>query len=407
MKLTLCSLLALALCACSGTRTEVVLKLTPEGALLREERAQRNEDSPRDARRARVTQATVECERLSTPLGALAWHTEPIGAAEDPIRAVREIHAAAELAADVLIAWGERELGAEPGWPALRTRIDSGLRRGLEAFSLVAWGRGAAISPEREEDRELVLYASHVLRDALGLPPAEALALVYGLANGSREAQQQLAAWLGRQLGDASPAAAERLAPRCAPSAILASWEAFAQSPQAAALAARAAQEFESSVEPDELWQSLSGSLRWSELRLFEGQDQAGFELELPSQPLWSTGDWDAADKRVRQSLLLAKLGPPRTFGAAWAEPAVDWQRAHFGALVLEGEPLAQYVMNEVGLEPELRKAWNGFLEQLVPGPELEIAIRAWPAPSAEVPDQAALLEQLRSALLGALDAHG
>lgn len=393
-------LLACSLSSCFGSEKRTIsLLFTPDGGLERSVHVRsgpRDDEVEEDLDFLRLGASPVAVHRLRTPLGALAWYTEPIGGTSDPIAAVRRIHAVAGLSADTLIAWWEEALAAEPGWPALRERIDVDLRRELEVIGLSMWGTGASIFGKGPEANEVFFQVSHSLSEVLGLDPAAVLRASAAQGRAAPQAAALLASLLAEALGTGPGEGAERLEPLCSPAAIEASWRSFAETPRAAALAARASEALARSLEPSELWQPLEEVLLRGDLF---GLVAERVELRIASEPFLHTGTWDPEGKLVRQQRDLVE-GPRRVFGAAWTEPDEPWQRAHLGGLVLDGRALSDYVMQAVALGPGAEASWSLFLESLSPGPGLADRIRSWTPPAS---DQQELLEGLRQALLDAL----
>jgi hypothetical protein len=56
----------------------------------------------------------------------------------------------------------------------------------------------------------------------------------------------------------------------------------------------------------------------------------------------------------------------------------VEFQTAHFGKGILDGQALAEYVLWRNGLTEAEGEEWDGFVVSLKPGPGLEERVRAF-----------------------------
>jgi hypothetical protein len=93
--------------------------------------------------------------------------------------------------------------------------------------------------------------------------------------------------------------------------------------------------------------------------------------LKIPTEPLWTNAhvvegnslEWqETTGGMTFYSNLMSTI-----LYAAWAEPDADYQREHFGTVILEGEKLADYVSWYAQLKQEHAREWDALIESLSP----------------------------------------
>lgn len=100
------------------------------------------------------------------------------------------------------------------------------------------------------------------------------------------------------------------------------------------------------------------------------------------TRPFVTSGKWNAEDGTVtweadgRQG-----CATPKMLFAIWAEANEEFQRTHFGKVVLTCEELYEYVGWRDGLTVGERTAWDAFVDTLKPGPELVGKLEAFRLP--------------------------
>jgi len=99
-------------------------------------------------------------------------------------------------------------------------------------------------------------------------------------------------------------------------------------------------------------------------------------------EPLFTNGKWAADAKEVRWDAR-ARVGceTPQLLFAVWAEPAEDFQREHFGAVAVREYELYEYLNWRGGLSNAERAAWDAFVTECRPGPELIGRLQAFRMP--------------------------
>ncbi|MCA9078078.1 MAG: hypothetical protein KDA93_23815 [Planctomycetaceae bacterium] len=167
---------------------------------------------------------------------------------------------------------------------------------------------------------------------------------------------------------------------------------------------------FESSIREvisDEQFASLFHSV--FRLRIF-GNDDITVRFSLPQEPLWTNGKWVDEEKRLEWKGSIppredAKLGvlPTQCF-AVWCEPDVDFQQAHFGRVIVDGEELAEYVLWEAALTDNESQEWNTFTETLTPEDDLSESVGEFAFSTTPEMPQVQLMDTPRRVLTSAHD---
>jgi len=118
-------------------------------------------------------------------------------------------------------------------------------------------------------------------------------------------------------------------------------------------------------------------------LRLdFGGTPRLEIQLALPAKPSSTNGKWNAKDRNVTWKGSLTKRDGKTTFlpeicYAIWSQPDEKFQKAHFGKVILTGQPLMNYCLWRQGCDADGAKLWNAVLVKHKPGKDLEAAVQA------------------------------
>lgn len=98
--------------------------------------------------------------------------------------------------------------------------------------------------------------------------------------------------------------------------------------------------------------------------------------------PLYTNGKWAETEKEVRWDAR-ARVGceTPQVLFAIWAEPDEGFQREHFGAVVVRDHELYEYLNWRGGLSATERAAWDSFVADCRPGPDLIARLQAFRLP--------------------------
>jgi hypothetical protein len=112
--------------------------------------------------------------------------------------------------------------------------------------------------------------------------------------------------------------------------------------------------------------------------------------LSLPSSPVHSNGRWDEALKQVVWENDIEDRTNASHFPffcyASWAQADQEYQKKHFGRVVLTGDELTQYCLWRSSQDKPEGGEWDAFVASLEPGSGLVERVDAFRFPGE--PDQ-------------------
>ncbi len=104
--------------------------------------------------------------------------------------------------------------------------------------------------------------------------------------------------------------------------------------------------------------------------------DNLTISLASPQQPFQTNGEWDQVGARVVWRKTLPgreyQTAYPIESEAAWANPNVEFQRAHFGSVLFDNDDLFTYVMWRLALPARDGEAWDAMLNKTDPDKAFE-----------------------------------
>jgi hypothetical protein len=381
---------------CFGGNT-YTLKLTPEGDQL----GRKYVVTPRHEAESSWTYA-----RYSSRMGSASAYVEDFAGPQDPDRLTKMREAADKLTA-LLIGWFGSELGKDAHWEALHEFLDVDFRRDLKHLSELAHQYDLMSSNREREGTAIVVRVLQYLKERGYFTMAEVPRITRTLNEESGQramglVQRQVAKRMGVSADAPIP---DSLAFLSSTAKAGASLEAYVQT----------LDEFKEQVadwkqktadgliieEPDP--EGYVGDLIVEacglQIDFLFLSDHLAVELKTPAEPFETNGQWHADLNKTSWSEVLASDGHSWLFCYAfWSEPEEDFQKEHFGRVVLTGEDLSQYVIWRNGLTQEEARLWDDFVSGLAPGEELQERIRSF-----QFPDAPNLADTPRGLLLDAL----
>jgi hypothetical protein len=140
--------------------------------------------------------------------------------------------------------------------------------------------------------------------------------------------------------------------------------------------------------EPSEVLNDAIGNL--IELDLFGQTDHLAVRLSLPSSPLHSNGRWDKTLKQVVWESDIEERTNASHFPffcyASWAQADRQFQKRHFGRMILTGDGLTRYCLWRGSLNEREGGEWDAFVASLQPGHGLVESIDAFKFTGEPVP---------------------
>jgi hypothetical protein len=122
----------------------------------------------------------------------------------------------------------------------------------------------------------------------------------------------------------------------------------------------------------DDLFRELTGDF------FKEGEtDHLVVKLALPLAPNYSNGQW--RDGQVTWDVQLERdRALPAVCHATWSHPGEQFQKAHFGGVILAGDEWTEYCLWQSHLDRAQAQAWESFLAGLQPGNDLLEKLEAY-----------------------------
>ena len=118
---------------------------------------------------------------------------------------------------------------------------------------------------------------------------------------------------------------------------------------------------------------------------LFGQTDHLVVRLSLPAAPVHSNGRWDEALKQVVwETDIEGRTNAshfPFSCYASWAQADPEYQKEHFGKVVLTGDELTQYCLWRSSQDQQEGGEWDAFIASLQPGSGLVERVDAFRFP--------------------------
>lgn len=335
----------------------------------------------------------------ATPLGSTSAYVERFRGDDDLEpqldKQLAKRQKAADQLADLLAGWMDAELGREPNFPKLKKFLDKDLRRDLRnlaAYSLASELCGESQTPP---SREFLVRIGQYFYERGYFSPQEIPTLLRALCDDPKPLFVCIQRFLARKMGiaDDQPLPAsfgfldtpERLIASC--EKYVRSTELFRKRHDASNLQKK---DKDRITDPPEESPQDEGILLVSELAYgvmgfylnFNDYDSLCVKLFSGEKPYVTNGKWDEKTAAVTWDSGVSNdaedhLLPVVCF-ALWSTPDGEFQKMHFGKILLTGSDLAEYAFWYRSLKPEEAKEWDRFLDGLKPGPDLAAGVKAF-----------------------------
>lgn len=339
--------------------------------------------------------------RWQSPLGDLYVYAERVRGNDDLAADLDARRAAVDRVVDILIGWLDGELKDDPIAPKLHALLDGPVRGDATNLALDYWSITAALRSRSLDDQgvwdDLLFRSAQYLVERRYFTPQELPLLIGAIDNGDNPAMRKrmlefLRAAATRKLGLDDERALDGLI------ALLGDAERVERSlnefvtttPEYGRLVLLRKLKAEPGETPrsvgakdvfGELFKSIS------EIDIGTPPDALRAKLHVPTAPAVTNGEYDAEAHVIAWEHSIdaadAELpGMPYMMYAAWATPNEAAQSRYFGKVILQGEPLAQYVLWYRGLTADEQTAWLGLLESLPGKPDPKGVIKAYRFPA-------------------------
>ena len=110
--------------------------------------------------------------------------------------------------------------------------------------------------------------------------------------------------------------------------------------------------------------------------------DALDSHLVTDVEPLYTNGTWDPKTRAVAWQREIDERRPrygqlPLLCYAVWANPTAETQKKQMGRVVLEGRPLARYILARASLPEEAGQQWDAWLDSVTSAAELRDRVGA------------------------------
>jgi len=106
--------------------------------------------------------------------------------------------------------------------------------------------------------------------------------------------------------------------------------------------------------------------------------NKVNVKLDCPRKPFETNGKWDEATGQVNWSSKIADEKLPFICYATIGKPNDEFQKKHFGKVILKDEELVEYTLWYKGLKKGQSEEWDEFLFSLEPSQELESRVESF-----------------------------
>lgn len=316
-------------------------------------------------------------------LGDAGFYMERFRGNDDFAAQIDQQFQAADQIADLVIGWSKTEFRHEPGYKKLRQFLDKDFRNDLKNAGLYFWTLRLNNPSDTNAPEEFTARFCQYLLERGYLKISDA-SEINSILNGNDDTAML---YLFRRL------AAEKLGvptsgTSAKPLAVLDDSVAFEQSWNKylartdlyrAKLKEWQQQRIKNPQlkvpEPQSVMDDLFGSLL--PFGLGEETDHLTVQLMLPEAPNHTNGKWQNGQVTWDTDLDPERALPVLCY-ASWSRPDTNFQTGHFGAVLLNGNNLAQYCLWRSTLTDDQAQEWESFVAGLQPGPDLRKQLRAF-----------------------------
>jgi hypothetical protein len=328
---------------------------------------------------------------LTTSLGAAGFYAERFRGNDDLAGMTERRFKAADRLADLFVGWSRMELGQEPGYEKLRQFLDVDLRRDLKNLGAYWWEGQLASGYKTNASEEFIVRYGQYLCERGYFTTGEIPGLFRDVSGDDPQAllpriQRLVARTMGVPETEPVPAALAFLADETTMDKSFAHYLAGTDFYRAKLKQWEEDKKLKPDTkqpEPAEVAGDAFGILVGFDL--FGNADHLAVRLSLPSAPLHSNGRWDEALQQVVWETDIEDRANASHFPffcyASWAQADPEYQKRHFGRVLLTGDELAQYCLWRSSQDPQAGGEWDAFIAGLQPGSGLAAQIDAFRFP--------------------------
>lgn len=322
--------------------------------------------------------------RWETPLGSAALYVERFRGGDDIAAEWERRKVAVDRVTEHLIGWLGQEFQNDPGWPSLKTFLNTHVRRDVLNLALYLWTAG--LSQQDDRNPEFIVRVMQYLVERGYFSYEEVPALMRAASDSRRDDGKRMLEVIRQKIVARSDddLFAESLKFLATPESLEHSLDKYLET---TAEFQQLLDEWQKQLrveptlarpDPFDVLGLYSEDLLTG--ALLAGGDQLTLSLNTGREPVATNGDWSGEDTRVSwPKQFLPRPGqPPQLSYATWDQPDAAAQQSHFGKVVLQGKSLVDYCLWYHGLTEAERTEWDAFVETLSPGEELPDTVKAF-----------------------------
>jgi len=316
-----------------------------------------------------------------TPFGSVSIYVERFRGDDDAEGVLKRRQASADRLVDLALAWLRPELEGDPQWPPFRQFLQKDFRRDLHNVAIYAWTTGMARTSD--EFTEILVRGMQYVVERGYITPDDVPAMNRAIHDAGRGEYEQLMSMCNRLIAARLNGKVPRIPRNLAmPEDLVKSLNKFLETTDEFV---RLTKEWEEKRATDpnvprpegmEVFNRLVGDLLFAGTGLQLGGDQLTVALKIDRPAIASNGHWSGESRKITWApRSLSNEGWPALTYAVWDEPDETAQKAHFGKLVLQGEPLLDYCLWYRGLTDAEQQEWDKFIGRLAPDSDHEGAL--------------------------------
>ena len=317
---------------------------------------------------------------LTTSLGEAGFYVERFRGNDDLAGMSERRLKGAERLTDLIVGWSQMELGREPGYDKLRQFLDVDFRRDLKNLSAYCWDGELAGACKTNAGGEFAVRFGLYLFERGYFTIGEIPGLLRDVSGYDWPALlRRIPRLVARKMGvpetESVPASLAFLADE---SMMEKSFDKYLAGTELYRAKLKQWEEDKKlkpetkRPEPSEVADDAAGDMGTFESNLFGQPDHLAVRLSLPSSPVHSNGRWDEALRQVVWETDIedrtSASHVPFFCYASWARADQEYQKKHFGKVVLTGDELTHYCVWRGSQDKRQGGEWDAFVASLQPG---------------------------------------
>ena len=312
------------------------------------------------------------CIHLSNPLGEVYVYHERFRGKDEQAKDLQHAFASVDKLLDLVIEWLEMELGHHPNFAQLKTFCTTQLRSDLKNICTYTW-LGSRMPEPNSNEAAFRVFQYLYEREYFTLDDVARLAT-------SPEDERVYFAFarrfIAQKMGyENEEAIAKILSFLANEENILKSVQQFILTSDTIQTIVKSHCEKENQEAPTEPEKIMEIVMQHYEIEpdiffidIFPENDKVNVKLSLPHKPSETNGQWDENKRQVTWSRKIRRdkiVDLPFLCYAVYTQPNEEYQKEHFGEIILSDEKLPTYSFWYKGLTDKQQQEWDRFLDPI------------------------------------------